>query len=144
MKSKKKQLNKSKVGLENQFIIPAAGEACCCCTSEDGAGDLTLVACIMLLRLDSSRDSLGVSGRTARMRTTGRWTSTLRSIDCFSGDICVITGCEKLPLPDRSAPLTPLLSLICEISSESASLANSESHCRDTSAAFGNLKQIFK
>ena len=120
----------------NRLIILDTGEACCC-APEAGAGDLMLVDCIMLLRLESSRDSLGVSGRTARMRATGRCTRTLRSIACFSGDTCAITGCGKpLPLPDRSVPL---LSLICDISSESASLASSESHWRDTSVAFGNL-----
>ena len=126
------------------MIIPDAGAASCWCTSEDGAGDLTLLAWIMLLRLDSSLDSLGVSGRTARMRATGRCSRALRSIACFSGDTWAITGCGKLllllPLAVGS---TPLLSLICDMRSESASLANSESHWRETSAAFGNLKQQF-
>lgn len=41
---------------------------------------------MMLLRLDSKRDSEAVSGRMARMRVTGRVERTLRKRACFSGD----------------------------------------------------------
>ena len=73
--------------------------------SENFTLDLGLAAdWIKVLRLDKSRDSPGVSGRTERILATGRLVSASRKRACFSGDTCGIIDLVGL-VPEASAPL---------------------------------------
>ena len=81
---------------------------------------------MMLLRLDSKRDSEAVSGRMARMRVTGRVERTLRKRACFSGDTWGRTE-DGVGLKAAAISSLLLLESIRLDRRESARTANSES-----------------
>lgn len=100
--------------------------------------------CSNELRFESKRDSETVSGRTARIRVTGRVERTLRSIACFSGDTWGTTETGMAGAPVDNAEDRPRLSSVLPIrvdSNESARTASSESHGRAVSSESFNLRR---
>ena len=90
--------------LISPIILPSG------CGSGAVLGDDWRVDSTRLFKLDKSRDSLAVSGRTERMRATGRLVRASLNSACFSGDTCGMIGLHRGLAPPPPPPAAPPIS----------------------------------